>query len=58
VCFYKMAESFYASIGLWGLFYIGRDQRTDIKILFTGQDNATIGFFSNKMMVSRKRRDD
>jgi hypothetical protein len=52
-----MAERFYAFIGLWGLFYKGRDQRTDVKILFTGQDNATIGFFRNKMMDNRKRRD-
>jgi hypothetical protein len=44
----------YASIGLWGLFYKDRDQRTYIKILFTGQDNATIGFFRNKVMDSRK----
>jgi hypothetical protein len=55
VCFHNMAESFYTSIRLWGLFYIGQYQRTYIKILFTGQDNATIGFFSNKMMVSKKK---
>jgi hypothetical protein len=44
----------YASIGLWGLFYKGRDQRTDLKIPFTGKDNATVGFFRNKMMVRLK----
>jgi len=54
MCFYNMDESFNASIGLWGLFDIGQDQRIDIKILFTWQDNATIGFFSNKMMVRTK----
>jgi hypothetical protein len=43
------------TIGLWGLCYKGKDQRTDIKILFTGQDNATIGFFRNKVMDNRKR---
>jgi hypothetical protein len=53
-----MVERFYASNGLWGLFYKGRDRRTNIKIPFIGKDNATTGFFSNKMMVSGGKRDD
>jgi hypothetical protein len=54
--FYKMVERVYTFIGLWGLFYKGRDQGTDVKILFTRKDNATIGFFRNKIMDNRKRR--
>jgi hypothetical protein len=50
-----MVERFYAFIGLWGLFYKGRDHGIDVKILFTEQDNAVVGFFRNKMMDSRKR---
>jgi hypothetical protein len=46
---------FYASIRIWSLSYKGKDSRTDVKILFTGKDNATIGFFRNKMMESRKK---
>jgi hypothetical protein len=55
--FYKMDERFYAFIGLWGLFYKGRDHRADVNIIFTGQDNVAIGFFRNKMMDNRKRQD-
>jgi hypothetical protein len=50
-----MAESFYAFIGLWGLFYKGRYQRMDVNIPLTGKDNATIVFFRNKMMDNRKK---
>ena len=53
-----MAKRFYMSIGLWGLFYKGRDRRIYIKIPFTGQDNETTRFFGNKMMVSGGKRDD
>ena len=52
-----MVERFYAFIGLWGLFYKGRYQGKDVKILFTVQDNETIGFFRNKMMDIRKGKD-
>jgi hypothetical protein len=43
--FIKLLKRSYASIGLWGLFYKGKDQRNRCKESFTGQDNATIGFF-------------
>jgi hypothetical protein len=49
-----MAGRFYAFLGLWGHFYKGKDQRKYVKILFTGKDNATIGFFRNKMMDNKK----
>ena len=52
-----MDGRFYAFLGLWGMFYKGRDQREDVNILFTRQDNGNIGFFRDKMMDNRKRQD-
>ena len=50
-----MVERLYAFIGLWIPSYKGKDSIIDIQILFTGQDNATIGFFINKMMDDKKK---
>ena len=46
---YKLAETTYTSIGLWGLQLIKSEKQPEMpKKSFTGRDNETIGFFGNK----------
>ena len=52
---YKLVETVYTSIGLWGLQLIKSEKQPEMtKKTFTGRDNTLTGSLIFKMMIRRK----